>query len=236
MLFGSGTPMQITSICHHQGIFFWTLFCLTLHSFSKGILVNLWNTKVWLLWNFNRVKYFFETGDSKMKAEQAPLPTQTIFFFFAFSNVSAAGCYWNFEKSFQCLKYDTNKGLFHFSFSKMRKTSKLLKAIKRNMKSKTRTILMLLILQCQCEKETGKKGESLSLCVYLEFVRFHIWRFFFCERSWFAIIANFLWNTNFNFQMVLRKVCLVFRKKESLLHMQWNGFWCLKNPTFGQFS
>lgn len=61
-------------------VFFWALFRLTLHSFSKGILVNLWNTKVWFLWNFNSVKYFFKTGDSKMKAEQAPLPTQTGFF------------------------------------------------------------------------------------------------------------------------------------------------------------
>jgi len=33
-----------------------------------------------------------------MKAEQAPLPTQANFF--AFSSVSAAGCYWNFEEPF----------------------------------------------------------------------------------------------------------------------------------------
>lgn len=42
---------------------------------------------------------------------------------------------------------------------------------------------MLSILQCQCEKETGKKGESLSLCIYLEFVKFHIWSFFFLVKD-----------------------------------------------------
>lgn len=169
------------------GIFFWTLFCLTLHSFSKGILVNLWNTKVWLLWNFNSVKYFFKTGDSKMKAEQAPLPTQTGFFC-----IFKCFCCWlllELWKVFPVLEVWHKQGTVPFFFFKDEEFSKLLKAIKRKMKSKTRTILMLLILQWQCEKETGKKGESLSLCMYLEFVRFHIWRWL---RWWGSFLGFFL--------------------------------------------
>lgn len=166
MLFGSGTPMQITSICHHQGIFFWTLFCLTLHSFSKGILVNLWNTKVWLLWNFNSVKYFFETGDSKMKAEQAPLPTQTIFFFFCIFKCLCCWLLLELWKVFPVLEVWHKQGTLPFFFFKDEENFKIIEGNKKENEKQNQNNFDVIDFTVSVWKGNRKKRrKSLPVCV-----------------------------------------------------------------------
>lgn len=143
---------------------------LTLHSYSKEIFVNLKTSNCWLLWHFNSVKYWFATGDCKRRAEQAPPPTQAAFFFLFFSShflsVSPAGCYWNFDKLFHCLRSDTKEGLFHFSFLKMREFQHHWRQFNEN---------SLDIIYFTVSVQKGKKNKiRKSLCTCLDFGRHHI--------------------------------------------------------------
>lgn len=186
-----------------SGVVFWTLFCLTLPNFSKGILVNLWNTKVWLLWNFNSVKYFFETGDSKMKAEQAPLPTQTFFFlhFQMFLLLVAIGTLKSLSSAWSVTK-TRDSSIFIFQ---RWGNFEIIEGSKKENEKQNQNNFDVIDFTVSVWKGNRKKRRK-SLSVYLSWICqvSHLKFFFFGQRSWFTIKAIFLWNTNFNFQIVLR--------------------------------
>lgn len=176
-------------------------------------------------------------GTVKWKLNRHLCPHKQFFFFFCIFKCLSCWLLLELWKVFPVLEVWHKQGTLPFFFFKDEENFKIIGGNKKENEKQNQNNFDVIDFTVSVWKGNRKKRrKSLPVCVswICQVSRLKI--FFFCERSWFAIIANFLWNTNFNFQIVLRKVCLVFRKKESLLHMQWNGFWCLKNPMFGQFS